>query len=138
MNNIRCDTAFREFWMGHKTTQTHYVSRDVERHREEYGKAYENLRIYKTIDSTHSHKIEEQTRKIEDQASRIEELEEKLKETKEVLDWMQKREDQGVIDKMAQTILENVYEEDEDMQRVFLRAMEKDLKRNWKRMKKKS
>ena len=138
MNNIRCDTAFREFWMAHKTTQTHYVSRDVERHREEYAKAYENLRIYKTIDSTHSHKIEEQTRKIEDQASRIEELEEKLKETKEVLDWMQKREDQGVIDKMAQTILENVYEEDEDMQRVFLRAMEKDLKRNWKRMKKKS
>ena len=48
MNNIRCDTAYREWWMGHRTTQTHYVSRDVERHREEYTRAYENLRIYKT------------------------------------------------------------------------------------------
>ncbi len=47
MNNIKCDTAFREFWLGHKTTQTHYVSRDIERHREEYAEAYENLRIYK-------------------------------------------------------------------------------------------
>jgi len=41
------DHTFKEFWMGHKTTQTHYISRDIERHREEYEKAYPNLRIHK-------------------------------------------------------------------------------------------
>ena len=49
MNNVRYegfDHTFKEFWMGHKTTQTHYVSRNIERHREEYAKAYSNLRIY--------------------------------------------------------------------------------------------
>lgn len=47
-NNIRAsDTAYREFWMGHKFgTDEHYLTRDVERHREEYAKAYSNLRIY--------------------------------------------------------------------------------------------
>jgi len=50
MNNCRYDGfdhTFKEFWMGHKTTQTHYISRDIERHREEYAKAYENLRVYR-------------------------------------------------------------------------------------------
>ena len=50
MNNARYegfDHTFKEFWMGHKTTQTHYVSRDIERHRKEYAQAYRNLRIYR-------------------------------------------------------------------------------------------
>jgi len=33
--------------MGHETTQTHYISRDIEKHREIYAKAYTSLRIYK-------------------------------------------------------------------------------------------
>jgi hypothetical protein len=41
------DPAYKEFWMGHETTQTHYISRDVEKHREIYAKAYTSLRIYK-------------------------------------------------------------------------------------------
>ena len=41
------DPAYKEFWMGHETTQTHYVSRDIEKHREIYAKAYTSLRIYK-------------------------------------------------------------------------------------------
>lgn len=45
-NNLRADRDFMEFWMCHKTTQTHYVSKDIERHREEYAQAYGNLRIY--------------------------------------------------------------------------------------------
>jgi len=41
------DPAYKEFWMGHETTQTHYISRDIEKHREIYAKAYTSLRIYK-------------------------------------------------------------------------------------------
>jgi thioesterase domain-containing protein len=111
---------------------------DVERHREEYAKVYENLWIYKFVDSAQANKIEEQARKVEDQASRIERLEEKLKETQEVLVWMQKREGERVIDNMAKRILESVSEEDEDMQAIFLKAMEKDLERHRKRKKKRS
>lgn len=68
MNNatyIGFDHTFKEFWMGHQTTQTHYVSRDPERHREEYSKVYENLRIHKSIDSAQTNKIEKQSRRIE-------------------------------------------------------------------------
>jgi len=68
MNNVRYegfDHTFKEFWMGHTNTQTHYVSRDPERHRKEYAEAYENLRIYKTEHS-------------EEQANRIDLLEEDL------------------------------------------------------------
>ena len=48
-NKIRVsDIGFREFWMGHTFgTDEHYLSRDVERHREEYAKAYDSIRIFK-------------------------------------------------------------------------------------------
>jgi len=41
------DTSFREFWMAHSLgTDEHYITRDPEKHREEYRKAYQNLRIF--------------------------------------------------------------------------------------------
>jgi len=47
-NQIRVsDIGFREFWMGHTFgTDEHYLTRDLERHREEYAKAYWSVRIY--------------------------------------------------------------------------------------------
>ena len=45
-NNLRCDRSYVEYWMSHKTVQTMYVSHDVERHREEYAKGYESLRVF--------------------------------------------------------------------------------------------
>lgn len=47
-NNIKAeDTAYREFWMGHKWgTDEHYLTRDVEKHREVYAEAYPSIRIY--------------------------------------------------------------------------------------------
>jgi hypothetical protein len=46
-NNMRCESSFREFWMGHGLkTDEHYISREIERHREEYLKGYASLRIY--------------------------------------------------------------------------------------------
>jgi hypothetical protein len=45
-NNMRCDSSFREFWMGHTLgVDEHYVTRDVERQREEYAKGYVYLRL---------------------------------------------------------------------------------------------
>ena len=40
------DSAYVEFWMGHTSTATHYLSRDIEHHRKLYQKGYENLRLY--------------------------------------------------------------------------------------------
>lgn len=62
MNNCRCDTAFREFWMGHKTTQTHYVSRDIERHREEYRRAYQSLKVFRPETELDFEELKEQIR----------------------------------------------------------------------------
>ena len=89
MNNIRCDTAFREFWMGHKTTQTHYVSRDIERHREEYARAYENLRIFRSQTPQTILKLREDIeasyqQKLEARDRRIRELEGAVKEIREL------------------------------------------------------
>ncbi|NIO37144.1 tyrosine-type recombinase/integrase [Candidatus Bathyarchaeota archaeon] len=73
-NNCRYegfDTSFKEYWMGHNTTQTAHISRDLERHKDEYSKAYQNLRIYKPAISVES---------IKEQETRIEELEKALSE----------------------------------------------------------
>lgn len=51
------NTAYREFWLCHTNTQIHYISRDPEKHREEYSKGYANLRIYRV-------KAEEATQKL--------------------------------------------------------------------------
>jgi len=47
-NNIRVqDTSYREFWMGHSYgTDEHYLTRDVETHREVYAEAYPSFRIF--------------------------------------------------------------------------------------------
>ncbi|MGC8870897.1 MAG: hypothetical protein ACP5PT_07405, partial [Brevinematia bacterium] len=46
-NNMRCDTSFRSYWFCHKSIDDHYITTtDIERHREEYLKGYEYLRIY--------------------------------------------------------------------------------------------
>jgi len=47
-NQIKvADTAYREFWMAHTFgTDEHYLTRDVEKHRQEYTKAYPNLRVF--------------------------------------------------------------------------------------------
>jgi len=60
-NNMRCDSSFREFWMGHTLgTDEHYVTRDVERHREEYAKGYVYLRLGNANQDETVKQIEEQ------------------------------------------------------------------------------
>jgi integrase len=82
MNNIKCDTAFREFWMGHKTTQTHYVSRDHERHREEYSKAYDNLRTFALEKS----EVENLRKRLNGQDEVIKSLKREVKELRKLRD----------------------------------------------------
>jgi len=65
-NNLRADRDYMEFWMAHKTTQSHYISRDVERHREEYAKAYENLRIYKSEEPQTIRKLKEENEELKE------------------------------------------------------------------------
>lgn len=46
-NNIKADSAYIKFWGGWSLgTDAHYISRDPEKHREEYRKGYAYLRIY--------------------------------------------------------------------------------------------
>ena len=46
-NDIRVpDTSYREFWMGHSFgVDEHYLTRNVEKHREVYAEAYPSIRI---------------------------------------------------------------------------------------------
>jgi len=41
------EEAYKEFWMGHTSTATHYVSSDPEYHRKLYAEGYKSLRLYK-------------------------------------------------------------------------------------------
>jgi len=60
-NNMRCDSSFREFWMGHSLgVDAHYLTRDVESHREEYAKGYVYLRLGTANQDETVKQIEEQ------------------------------------------------------------------------------
>lgn len=77
-NNMRADSAFIQFWMGHSLgVDAHYITRDVERHREEYKRGYYDLRIYdiseplirredveRIVEARVQERIEEQTKKL--------------------------------------------------------------------------
>lgn len=58
------DQSYVEFWMGHTTTATHYLSSDVEHHRAIYAKGYPSLQIHEFSSDTRS-RIEEQQKEIE-------------------------------------------------------------------------
>jgi len=46
-NNMKADSSYIKFWMGHSLgVDAHYISREVEKHREEYKNGYPYLRIY--------------------------------------------------------------------------------------------
>lgn len=90
-NNIKADTAYREFWMGHSLrTDEHYISRDVETHRNEYAKGYQHLRIYEPSEALSKHyvtvaELKEQL-KMKDQD--IKELKETVAKVKPLIEWI--------------------------------------------------
>ena len=82
------DSAYVEFWMGHTSTATHYLSRDVEFHRQLYAKGYENLRLYY---KPHVERlIEEQAKQIEALQNRLKEMERKYEEALTIIEALKK------------------------------------------------
>jgi hypothetical protein len=76
-NNIKVESAYREFWMCHSFgVDEHYLSRDVEKHREKYAEGYESLRVF---EATPTVKVnQEQKQEIEGLKERITSLEKDL------------------------------------------------------------
>ena len=84
-NNMKADESLRKFWMGHSLgVDAHYISRDVERHREEYKKGYAYLRIYdidpvirrEDVERIVEARVEE---RVKDLSIKVEELENMLR-----------------------------------------------------------
>jgi integrase len=59
---VNIDRTLVEYWLGHTSTATHYVSEDVEYHREQYAKGYPSIRLEVSQDSI----MEELERKNEE------------------------------------------------------------------------
>jgi len=88
-NNLRYEgfnTAYREFWMGHKTTQTHYINRDPEYHRKEYKKGYEQLRIQEPATPAQLTQITEELKKRDVE---IQELRKEIKHIRKYTDLLE-------------------------------------------------
>ncbi len=81
-NNMRTDSAYIKFWMGHSLgVDAHYITRDPERHRKEYKKGYEFLRIFEP--SLFS--VAEQTQRITQLEKKLEIRDQEIRELKEKL-----------------------------------------------------
>lgn len=108
-NKIRVeDTAYREFWMGHKWgTDEHYLTRDVETHRERYKEAYPSLRIY----DQPSPRLEDLEEKYEEAMGEIRKLRENNIELKKLLEATEIEHVLRFTDKMAKQHAKQVEEE---------------------------
>lgn len=110
-NNLRYEgfnTAYREFWMGHKTTQTHYISRDPEYHRKEYKKGYEQLRIQEPATPAQLTQITEELKKRD---LEIQELRKEIKHIRKYTDLLESihfGEDKKLTPEEVITTLERV------------------------------
>ena len=86
-NHCRADYGYVMFWMCRSTqTDSHYISRDVEEHRERYRQAYSGLRVMEepTATADAHREIQELKAQNEKLSARIDELAEPLKALKEI------------------------------------------------------
>lgn len=76
-NNMRADSDFKRFWMGHSLgVQGHYISRDVEDHRKRYAEGYKFLRVFETVETAID--LHEQIRQRDEQLKQLNERMQKL------------------------------------------------------------
>jgi integrase len=80
----KCDQVFVEYWMGHSSTETHYVSTDPEHHRQVYVEAYENMRVLapdlnKQLLANLNAEVEGKKRELAELSERVRKLEPLLK-----------------------------------------------------------
>jgi len=73
LNNMTCDSLYKLYWFGHRQTSDYYLSKDVEKHREEYAKGYATLRVFQP---THVEKV------LAEQQAEIEKLRKELEQTR--------------------------------------------------------
>ncbi len=79
-NNMKTDSAYRNFWFCHKTIDDHYISQDVEKHREKYLEGYKSLRVF---EPTENAQVDALTHELERSKEQIKKLEQQL-ETKRI------------------------------------------------------
>ncbi len=98
-NNMRVDSAFVRFWMGHSLgVDEHYITRDVERHRKEYAKGYEYLRVFEpsAISVTELMELlrqkDEEIKQLRSELMEIKQLlpKQTIEELKQLLEWRKK------------------------------------------------
>jgi len=68
------EEAYKEFWMGHTSTATHYVSSDPEYHRQLYTKGYDSLRLYKQVDTEVIAKLTKENMELKQRVDRLESI----------------------------------------------------------------
>jgi hypothetical protein len=100
------DRTLVEFWLGHTSTATHYVSEDVEFHRAQYAKGYPGLRLETTTATEDAledlrrenlelkvqmSKMNEEYKKHEDLADKVRRLEEMFGEGFQKIDLKNKK-----------------------------------------------
>jgi ssDNA-specific exonuclease RecJ len=73
---MKCDSAYRNYWFCHKSIDDSYISRQEDKHREEYAKGYKFLRVFQATDV--DVRIEALTNELKAKDQRILELEKKL------------------------------------------------------------
>lgn len=79
-NNMKCDSAYRNYWFCHKSIDDHYISTQENKHREEYSKGYKFLRVFQSSDV--DVKLEVLTNELKTRDQRIIDLENRLEEEK--------------------------------------------------------
>lgn len=102
-NNMKADSAYIKFWGGWSLgTDTHYISREVEKHRKLYQEGYPHLRIYDIAEGIFRREDIEKIveARIQEKVVEIERLKEKLKDWEESVKRLEKvEEDQRTLTK---------------------------------------
>jgi len=75
-NNMKCDSAYRNYWFCHKSIDDHYISTQEDKHREEYMKGYKFLRVFQATDV--DVRLEALTNELKAKDQQILELEKRL------------------------------------------------------------
>jgi len=86
------DSAYVEFWMGHTSTATHYLSEDVEHHRAIYAKGYKGLQLFEPRTAP-TEIIESLQRKDEE----IKKLKQDVEKLKPLIDFVNRLDEYGSL-----------------------------------------
>ncbi len=76
---VNIDRTLVEYWLGHTSTATHYVSEDVEFHRAQYAKGYSGLQLdISPLPTTIMDDLKKKDQEIQLSARQIQELKQEL------------------------------------------------------------